>query len=89
MVASNTSLPNYKKILVPHDGTEMSDKSRMHAASLALLSNGEVTILSVVDEYTVPPSTLLAFFNEKGLEMQKKILGRRWNQQAKDFRKRK
>jgi nucleotide-binding universal stress UspA family protein len=41
MVASNTNLPNYKKILVPHDGTEMSDKSLLHAATLALLSKGK------------------------------------------------
>jgi hypothetical protein len=51
LVASNTNLPNYKKILVPHDGTEMSDKSLLHAATLALLSKGEVVILNVVDEH--------------------------------------
>ena len=74
MVASNTNLPNYKKILVPHDGTEMSDKSLLHAATLALLSKGEVIILNVVDEYNVPPSTLLAFLNEKGVESAKENL---------------
>jgi len=60
-------MSNYKKILVPHDGTEMSDKSLLHAISLALLSKGQLIILNVVDEHAVPPSTLLAFLNEKGV----------------------
>ena len=85
MVASNTSLPNYKKILVPHDGTEMSDKSLLHAATLALLSKGEVIILNVVDEYTVPPSTLLAFLNEKGVEWAKETLRQTIESAAKRF----
>ncbi len=68
----------------------MSDKSLLHAATLALLAKGEVIILNVVDEYIVPPSTLLAFINEKKLlKWQKKTLGRRWNQHPKDFWKRK
>lgn len=84
MVASNTSLPNYKKILVPHDGTEMSDKSLLHAATLALLSKGEVIILNVVDEYTVPPSTLLAFLNER-VEWAKETLRQTIESAAKRF----
>lgn len=85
MVASNTNLPNYKKILVPHDGTEMSDKSLLHAATLALLSNGEVIILNVVDEHTVPPSTLLAFLNENGVESAKENLRKTIESSAKRF----
>ena len=85
MFASDINLPNYKKILVPHDGTEMSDKSLLHAASLALLSKGEVIILNVVDEYIVPPSTLLAFINEKGVEMAKENLRQTLESASKRF----
>lgn len=85
MVASNPYLPNYKKILVPHDGTEMSDKSLLHAANLALLSKGEMIILNVVDEQTVPPSILLAFLNEKGVESAKETLRMTIESSAKRF----
>ena len=85
MVASNTSLPNYKKILAPHDGTEMSDKSLLHAATLALLAKGEVIILNVFDEYIVPPSTLLAFINEKGVEIAKENLRQTLESASKRF----
>ncbi len=85
MIASNTNLPNYKKILVPHDETEMSDKSLLHAATLALLSKGEVIILNVVDENAVPPSTLLAFLNEKGVERAKETLRQTIESAAKRF----
>ncbi len=85
MVASNTNMPNYKKILVPHDGTEMSDKSLLHATSIALLSKGEVIILNVVDEHAVPPSTLLAFLNEKGVGNAKENLRNTIESSAKRF----
>lgn len=86
MIASNPYLPNYKKTLVPHDGTEMSDKSLLHAATMALLSKGEVVILNVVDEQTVSPSTLLAFLNEKGVESAKETLRKTIESSAKRFR---
>ena len=85
MVASNTNIPNYKKILVPHDGTEMSDKSLLHAATLALLSKGEVVILNVVDEHAVPPSTLLSFLNEKGVGNAKENLRQTLESAGKRF----
>lgn len=64
-MSSNTGLPNYSKILVPHDGTEMSDKSLLHAASIALHSKGQVIILNVIDEDSIPPSALLSFLKEE------------------------
>ncbi len=63
----------------------MSDKSLLHAATLALLAKGEVIILNVVDEYIVPPSTLLAFINEKGVEMAKENLRQTLESASKRF----
>lgn len=48
-----------KKILVPHDGDQMSDKALMYAAELAKALDSEVTILNVIEEIEVPPTLLL------------------------------
>ncbi|HEX5187364.1 MAG TPA: universal stress protein [Nitrososphaeraceae archaeon] len=64
----------YRKILIPHDGTEMSDQALMYAISLSLISKGDVIILSVIEEEFVPPSFLLAFLDEKGIEASKQKL---------------
>lgn len=48
-----------KKILVPHDGDQMSDKALMYAAELAKAVDSEVTILYVIEEIEVPPTLLL------------------------------
>lgn len=51
----------YQKILVPHDGSEMSDKALSHAVYLAKLSEAEIVVLNVIDPEVIPPSTLLTF----------------------------
>lgn len=48
-----------KKILVPHDGDQMSDKALMYAAELAKAVDSEVTILYVIEEIEVPHTLLL------------------------------
>jgi nucleotide-binding universal stress UspA family protein len=48
-----------KKILVPHDGDQMSDKALMYAAELAKALDSELTILYVIEEIEVPPTLLL------------------------------
>lgn len=48
-----------KKILVPHDGDQMSDKALMYAAELAKALHSELTILYVIEEIEVPPTLLL------------------------------
>ena len=51
----------YERILVPHDGSEMSDKSLNHATYLSKISGAEIVVLNVIEPDTVPPSALLAF----------------------------
>jgi nucleotide-binding universal stress UspA family protein len=51
----------YQKILVPHDGSEMSDKALSHAAYLSKISGAEIVVLNVIEPEVIPPSTLLTF----------------------------
>lgn len=59
----------YKRILVPHDGSEMSDRALNHALYVAKMANGEIVIFHVMESDSIPPSTLLAFIKPgAGLE---------------------
>jgi nucleotide-binding universal stress UspA family protein len=51
----------YQKILVPHDGSMMSDKALSHAAYLSKISGAEIVVLNVIEREVIPPSTLLTF----------------------------
>ncbi len=53
------------KILVPHDGSEASDKALDKAIEFAKALGSEIILLNVVDDRFVPPSTTLAFLSEK------------------------
>jgi len=47
------------KILVPHDGTEMSDKALEKAVELAKTFKAELVLFHVIEEIPVPPSLML------------------------------
>ena len=64
-VAQMTESGSIAKILVPHDGTEASDKALDKAVELARSLGSEVIILNVIDDRFVPPSTTLAFLSNK------------------------
>ena len=52
----------YGRILVPHDGSAMSDRALKHAVYLSRISGAEIVILHVLENReNIPPSTLLAF----------------------------
>ena len=51
----------YQRILVPHDGSEMSDKALSHAAYLSKISGAEIVVLNIIEDVVIPPSTLLTF----------------------------
>lgn len=44
------------KILVPHDGTEMSDKALGRAVVLAKAFNAQLILLNVIEQIPVSPS---------------------------------
>lgn len=47
------------RILVPHDGTEMSDKALEKAAELAKAFDAQLVLLNVIEQIPIPPSIML------------------------------
>lgn len=43
------SMIRYERILVPHDGSEMSDRALKHAIYLSKISGTEIVILHVLE----------------------------------------
>jgi nucleotide-binding universal stress UspA family protein len=58
-------MTTFAKLLVPHDGGEISGRAVEDAAKIAKQAKGEITLLYVIDERYSPPSSLLAFVSEK------------------------
>jgi len=54
-----------RPILVPHDGTEMSDKALDKALGFAKALGSEIIIVHIVDSKFVPPSPILGLISEK------------------------
>jgi nucleotide-binding universal stress UspA family protein len=54
-----------RPILVPHDGTEMSDKALSRAIGFAKAFGSEIIIVHIVDSRFVPPSTTLSLISDK------------------------
>ena len=48
-----------KRVLVPHDGNQMSDKAVLYASKLAKVLNAEIILLYVIEEIEVPATLLL------------------------------
>jgi nucleotide-binding universal stress UspA family protein len=46
---SHDVIPKYKRILIPHDGSEISDKALSHAIYLSKISDADIVILNVLD----------------------------------------
>jgi nucleotide-binding universal stress UspA family protein len=53
------------RILVPHDGTEMSDMALAKATEFAGALGAEIIIVHIVDSRFVPPSATLGFISDK------------------------
>ena len=57
----NLFTPEYKKILVPHDGSESSDKALAHAIYLSKISKAEIIILNAIEDvHEIAPTTISA-----------------------------
>jgi nucleotide-binding universal stress UspA family protein len=72
---SKSNIPSYTKILVPHDGKEMSDKALSHAIYLSNLSGAEIVILRIIEDIDKLGDTSVnvsqsnkAIDNQKGFE---------------------
>ena len=53
------------RILVPHDGSEMSDKALDKAIDFSKAFKSEIIILHIVDDRLIPSSAILGFIGEK------------------------
>jgi nucleotide-binding universal stress UspA family protein len=53
------------RILVPHDGSEMSDKALNKAIDFSKAFQSEIIILHIVDDRLIPSSAILGFIGEK------------------------
>lgn len=74
----SSSLPNiqYSAILVPHDGSELSDKALGHACYLSKLSGAEIIILNVIEHVkNTDSSALTATSKEEGPDKSNEKLG--------------
>jgi nucleotide-binding universal stress UspA family protein len=56
---------DFSSILMPHDGSEMSDKALDEATKFAKLFSSKIILLHVVDDRFTPPSLLLSFIKER------------------------
>lgn len=76
-----------KKILVPHDGDQMSDKAVLYASELAKALNAEITLLYVIEEIEVPATLLLGndrVLIERARRSIAKELEQKWNKFAQE-----
>jgi nucleotide-binding universal stress UspA family protein len=56
-----SSIPQYKKILVPDDSSELSDKALSHAIYLSNVTGAEIVILNIVKDIgKIQPTTISA-----------------------------
>ena len=63
------NIPQYKKILVPHDGSEVSDKALAHAVYLSKVSKAEIFIFNAAEDlHEIAPTTVSASDNPKTAE---------------------
>jgi nucleotide-binding universal stress UspA family protein len=69
---SPEAIPKYSKILIPHDGSEISDKALAHAIYQSKISNAEIVILNVVEHIeSKASSTVTATVKGEGRESDK------------------
>ncbi|HET7391796.1 MAG TPA: universal stress protein [Nitrososphaeraceae archaeon] len=63
-ISSSYTNPKYKTILVPHDGSKMSDKALNHAIYLSNMSGAEIAILHVLEDIHLDSTAVLATSKE-------------------------
>ena len=76
-----------KKILIPHDGDQMSDKAILYGTELAKALGSEIILLYVIEEIEVPATLLLGndrVLIAKARRSIAKAIEQRWNRFAQD-----
>ncbi|MBV9178993.1 MAG: universal stress protein [Nitrososphaeraceae archaeon] len=74
---SSSSLPSiqYSAILVPHDGSELSDRALGHACYLSKLSGAEIIILNVIEHVKNTDSSALTVTSKEGPDKSNENVG--------------
>lgn len=54
-----------QKILVPHDGSEMSDRALNKAVEFAKLLKSEIILLHILDDKLIPSGAIMSLLGEK------------------------
>ncbi|NIP62825.1 MAG: universal stress protein [Nitrosopumilaceae archaeon] len=57
----------YKKILVPHAGTDAGDEALKHAIHIAKSSSGKIALLHIVEEMSLPSMFAMASSERDGI----------------------
>lgn len=76
-----------KKILVPHDGEQMSDKAVLYASELAKALGAEIALLSVIEDVQIPSSLLLGndrVLIERARRSIRREMEQRWDRFSKE-----
>ncbi|HJY10573.1 MAG TPA: universal stress protein [Nitrososphaeraceae archaeon] len=68
---SKSNIPSYSKILVPHDGKEISDKALNHAIYISNFSGAEVVILRIIEDIQKLGDTSVSVSQNKEIENKK------------------
>ena len=62
---NNTGAKLTQKILVPHDGSEMSDRALDKAIEFAKVLRADIIILHILDDKLIPSGAIMSFLGAK------------------------
>jgi nucleotide-binding universal stress UspA family protein len=63
MENATTKTSTGSRVLVPHDGSEMSDKALNKAIEFATALKSEMIILHVIDDTLIPQGAIIGFIS--------------------------
>jgi nucleotide-binding universal stress UspA family protein len=73
---SSSSIPRYKKILVPHDRSDLSDRALSHAIYLSNMTGAEVIILNIIKDIEEIEHTTMSATTKEGVRNEKEVIVR-------------
>jgi nucleotide-binding universal stress UspA family protein len=74
---SSSSIPQYKKILVPHDHSDLSDRALSHAIYLSNTTGAEIIILNIVKDIEEIEHTTMSATTKEVVGNEKEVIVRK------------
>lgn len=71
---STSSIPQYKKILVPHNNSDLSDKALSHAIYLSNTTGAEIIILNIIKDIEDIEQTTMSATTKEGMGNEKEVI---------------